>query len=69
MSCLSTSIHLYIYTSTEQARPPISLDFKVPMFSASGVNVRFLKVYEKSNYKTVRWVRYLSKAGEYEVRI
>lgn len=51
------------------ARPPISLDFKVPMFSASGVNVRFLKVYEKSNYKTVRWVRYLSKAGEYEVRI
>ena len=50
-------------------KPPISLDFKIPMFSASGVYVRFLKVYEKSAYTTTRWVQYLSKAGEYEVRL
>jgi AP-2 complex subunit mu-1 len=50
-------------------RPPISLNFNIPMHSASGVHVRFLKVYEKSNYQTTRWVRYLTKAGEYEARI
>lgn len=50
-------------------RPPISMDFQIPMYSCSGVQVRFLKVYEKSNYQTQRWVRYLSKAGDYQVRI
>lgn len=50
-------------------KPPISVDFSIPMYSSSGVQVRFLKVYEKSSYQTSRWVRYLSKAGEYQVRI
>jgi AP-2 complex subunit mu-1 len=50
-------------------RPPITLDFQIPMYSASGVQVRFLKVYEKSNYVTQRWVRQMSKSGEYQVRI
>eukprot|EP00607_Mallomonas_marina_P000131 CAMPEP_0182425544 /NCGR_PEP_ID=MMETSP1167-20130531/11991_1 /TAXON_ID=2988 /ORGANISM="Mallomonas Sp, Strain CCMP3275" /LENGTH=314 /DNA_ID=CAMNT_0024606351 /DNA_START=463 /DNA_END=1407 /DNA_ORIENTATION=- len=50
-------------------KPPIHLDFNIPMYSCSGVQVRFLKVYEKSSYQTVRWVRYLSKAGEYHMRI
>lgn len=50
-------------------RPPISMDFQIPMVSVSGVQVRFLKVYEKSSYQTSRWVRYLSKAGEYQQRI
>jgi AP-2 complex subunit mu-1 len=50
-------------------RPPISLDFAIPMLSASGVCVRFLKVYEKSSYQTTRWVRYVTKAGDYECRI
>jgi hypothetical protein len=26
-------------------RPPISVDFQIPMYSASGVQVRFLKVF------------------------
>lgn len=58
-------------TSREKpwVKPPISMDFKIPMYSASGVFVRFLKVYEKNSYKTTRWVQYLTKAGEYEVRI
>ena len=51
------------------ARPPISLDFHLPMIPCSGVEVRFLKVYDKSNYQTQRWVRYHSKAGEYQIRI
>ena len=33
------------------------------MFTASGLLVRFLKVFEKSGYQSVKWVRYLSKAN------
>ncbi|BGP22841.1 AP-2 complex subunit mu-1 [Rhodotorula toruloides] len=52
------------------SRPPISVDFQVLMFTASGLLVRFLKVFEKSNYQSVKWVRYLTKAnGSYLVRI
>ncbi|THG99671.1 hypothetical protein EW026_g2729 [Hermanssonia centrifuga] len=51
------------------ARPPIDVDFQVLMFTSSGLIVRFLKVFEKSNYHSIKWVRYLTKAsGSYQVR-
>ncbi|KAL5532801.1 SIT4 [Sanghuangporus sanghuang] len=51
------------------ARPPIDVDFQVLMFTASGLLVRFLKVFEKSNYHSIKWVRYLTKAnGGYQIR-
>ncbi len=50
-------------------RPPVSIDFQIQMLSMSGVEVRFLKVYEKSSYTTSRWVKYIAKAGEYQIRI
>ncbi|PWZ19762.1 AP-2 complex subunit mu [Zea mays] len=49
-------------------RPPIQMEFQVPMFTASGLRVRFLKVWEKSGYNTVEWVRYITRAGSYEIR-
>ncbi|KAG5634983.1 hypothetical protein H0H81_000147, partial [Sphagnurus paluster] len=58
-------------TTTRQvwARPPIDVDFQVLMFTASGLIVRFLKVFEKNNYQSVKWVRYLTKAsGSYQIR-
>eukprot|EP00501_MAST-03F_sp_TOSAG23-6_P000254 GSMAST32.ASY1.ANO1.260.1 assembled CDS len=51
------------------SREPVKLDFQVPMFTSSGMRVRFLKIYEKSNYNTTKWVRYLTKAGHYNHRI
>eukprot|EP00164_Ancoracysta_twista_P000575 GFYU01000760.1.p1 GENE.GFYU01000760.1~~GFYU01000760.1.p1 ORF type:complete len:469 (-),score=128.21 GFYU01000760.1:72-1478(-) len=51
------------------SRPPVSMEFQVPMFTASGLHVRFLKVFEKSNYQTIKWVRYITKAGSYQNRI
>jgi AP-2 complex subunit mu-1 len=51
------------------SRPPITMDFQVPMYTSSGLHVRFLKVFEKSNYQTIKWVRYITKAGRYEIRI
>ena len=50
-------------------RAPISMDFQVPMFTASGIQVRFLKVQEKSGYKPVKWIRYVTKAGQYQNRL
>lgn len=40
------------------------------MFTSSGLTVRFLKVFEKSNYHSIKWVRYLTKAsGTYQIRV
>jgi AP-2 complex subunit mu-1 len=40
------------------------------MFTSSGLVVRFLKVFEKSNYHSIKWVRYLTKAsGTYQIRV
>jgi AP-2 complex subunit mu-1 len=51
------------------SRPPITLEFQVAMFTASGLHVRFLKVFEKSAYATTKWVRYITRGGQYQVRI
>ena len=56
-------------TDKQWERPPIGLEFQVPMFTASGLRVRYLKVHEKNNYKPTKWIRYITKGGEYEVRI
>ena len=59
----------YVSIKKPWVRPPISLDFQVLMFSSSGLVVRYLRIFEKSNYNTIKWVRYMSKAGSYQFRI
>lgn len=39
------------------------------MFTASGLRVRFLRVTEKSGYKPTKWIRYITKSGEYLHRL
>ena len=51
------------------SRSPISMEFTIPMFTSSGLRVRFLKVQEKSNYKPLKWIRYLTKGGDFQFRI
>ena len=50
-------------------KPPITMEFNVPLFTGSGLRVRYLRIQEKSDYKPKKWIRYLSKAGSYEHRI
>lgn len=50
-------------------KPPISVDFSIPMFTASGLRIRFLKVYEKTGYKPSKLHKTLTKAGDYEHRL
>lgn len=65
------SAEAQLTTMTNQkawSRPPLSLNFSLLMFTSSGLLVRYLKVFEKNNYSSVKWVRYMTKAGSYEVR-
>jgi len=50
-------------------KEPISAEFNIPMFSASGLALRYLKVTEKSGYTPEKWLRYKTMAGKYEVRM
>jgi len=51
-------------------RPPISMEFEVRMLASSGMKIRYLKITEKKlGYKTAKWVRYITSAGNYSHRI
>lgn len=50
------------------SRPPITVQFTLEMFSASGLVVRYLKVVEKGNYNTMKFIKYCLRAGTYEIR-
>eukprot|EP01024_Parvocaulis_polyphysoides_P007137 TRINITY_DN12146_c1_g1_i1.p1 TRINITY_DN12146_c1_g1~~TRINITY_DN12146_c1_g1_i1.p1 ORF type:complete len:428 (+),score=68.88 TRINITY_DN12146_c1_g1_i1:242-1525(+) len=49
--------------------PPIKVKFEIPYYTVSGIQVRYLKVIEKSGYQALPWVRYITQAGEYEIRM
>jgi AP-2 complex subunit mu-1 len=66
---LSAEAHLTSMTTHKAwSRPPLSLAFSLLMFTSSGLLVRYLKVFEKGNYSSVKWVRYMTRAGSYEIR-
>jgi AP-1 complex subunit mu len=44
-------------------RPPISIKFDIPYFTVSGIQVRYLKVVDKSGYQAFPWVRYITQNG------
>lgn len=50
-------------------RQPIQMEFNIPMFTASGLRVRYFHVMEKSNYKPMKWIRNVTKAGDFQFRI
>jgi len=36
------------------------MNFEIPYFTISGIQVRYLKINEKSGYKASPWVRYIT---------
>ena len=52
-----------------QKKPPIQLKFEVPYFTVSGIQVRYLKIIEKSGYQALPWVRYITQSGDYQIRL
>lgn len=48
----------------------IQVRFEIPYFTASGIQVRYLKILEKSGYAALPWVRYIVQNGPtYEIRL
>jgi len=54
-------------TSSRWEKPPILMDFVIPALTASGLQIRYLKIV--SDYKAIKWVRYITKAGTIQYRI
>ena len=50
-------------------KKPIGVRFEIPYFTVSGIQVRYLKIIEKSGYLALPWVRYITQAGEYRLRM
>lgn len=57
------------YEEKDMASPPIKVGFEIPYTTLSGIQVRYLKVTEKSGYAALPWVRYLTQNGEYAFRM
>lgn len=57
-----------IQSEDAEGKPPIKVKFEIPYFTTSGLQVRYLKIIEKSGYQALPWVRYITKNGDYEVR-
>lgn len=50
-------------------KAPIEVKFEIPYFTVSGLQVRYLKIIEKSGYQALPWVRYITQNGRYELRM
>eukprot|EP00617_Octactis_speculum_P027279 CAMPEP_0185759170 /NCGR_PEP_ID=MMETSP1174-20130828/17872_1 /TAXON_ID=35687 /ORGANISM="Dictyocha speculum, Strain CCMP1381" /LENGTH=358 /DNA_ID=CAMNT_0028439369 /DNA_START=53 /DNA_END=1129 /DNA_ORIENTATION=+ len=50
-------------------RAPIEVQFEIPYFTVSGIQVRYLKIIEKSGYQALPWVRYITQNGDYQLRM
>eukprot|EP01099_Mayorella_cantabrigiensis_P000403 TRINITY_DN1186_c0_g2_i1.p1 TRINITY_DN1186_c0_g2~~TRINITY_DN1186_c0_g2_i1.p1 ORF type:complete len:446 (+),score=94.40 TRINITY_DN1186_c0_g2_i1:51-1340(+) len=58
-------------TDTEHPGPktPIIVKFDIPYYTVSGIQVRYLKIIEKSGYQALPWVRYITQSGDYQIRV
>lgn len=45
-------------------RAPITVKYEIPYFTVSGIQVRYLKIVEKSGYQALPWVRYITQNGD-----
>jgi len=54
---------------SEKWKAPIEVRFEIPYFTVSGLQVRYLKIIEKSGYQALPWVRYITMNGNYQLRM
>mmetsp|Transcript_1821 Transcript_1821/g.2488 ORF Transcript_1821/g.2488 Transcript_1821/m.2488 type:complete len:423 (+) Transcript_1821:120-1388(+) len=53
----------------DQIKAPIEVKFEIPYFTVSGIQVRYLKIIERSGYQALPWVRYITQNGNYQLRM
>ena len=47
---------------------PVQVQFDIAHYTLSGLNVRYLKIKEKSKYHSLSWVRYAAQNGNFIIR-
>ncbi|KAG9488476.1 hypothetical protein GDO78_004819 [Eleutherodactylus coqui] len=52
-----------VETEELEGKPPIAVKFEIPYFTVSGIQVRYMKIIEKSGYQALPWVRYITQSG------
>lgn len=65
--CLSGGVTLAPGSETPETGPTLMVDFKIVMFSASGLKIDAL-VLSGEKYKPYKGVRFVTKAGRFQVR-
>jgi len=48
---------------------PISMQFEIPMYNPSNLQVRYLRILENKSYNPYRWVRYVTRSSSYVCRL
>ena len=54
---------------TKHLKKPIEVKFEIPSFTVSGIQIRYLKISETSGYQAYPYVKYVTKNGEYQIRM
>ena len=44
------------------------MPFPEPLSVSGAIQVRYLKIIEKSGYQALPWVRYITQNGDYQLR-
>ncbi len=63
-SCMSLGLRTSSKDQAVEKRAPITVKFEIPYFTVSGIQVRYLKIVEKSGYQALPWVRYITQNGD-----
>lgn len=59
-----------VNTQTRKEIGPISMNFEIPMFNVSNLQVRYLRIAEAmAGYTPYRWVRYVTQSSSYVCRL
>ncbi|EKX73716.1 clathrin-adaptor chain, putative [Theileria equi strain WA] len=51
------------------SKNPVKVKFEIPYFTVSGISVKHLRITESCGYKALPWVRYITKNGDYQLRM
>ncbi|CAH0556643.1 unnamed protein product [Brassicogethes aeneus] len=67
---LKAAFRLSSFVSDEEERKiPIQIKFSIPYFTVSKLHIRYIKIIEKNDTKSLTWVRYTTQNGDYQIRI
>jgi hypothetical protein len=61
LPCVLVNVHA---EQDVEKRAPITVKYEIPYFTVSGIQVRYLKIVEKSGYQALPWVRYITQNGD-----